>query len=387
LKLTTCRYETWYTANGNYLVAADLAVHGQPFLQDVSGDQLDDAVVWYSAQGTWAVATNTGGHFAKEQVIDGSGHCGGAALWADVAHISNQTHAHLLCSRADGVFARPASPSGSWTLWLAPHELGHPLGHEHNHGVPDESHPQQGRKRSHTQAHGMADVNGDGLVDLIMVTPGGLFAALSSGAAFLPPRQWLATPLPSEALYLFGDVTGDGRADAVVVTAGLARVATSTGGAFSALTAWLADQAVRAPAMLAPIRVQGHKGMDQSNGGDQASGSVAADLVLYAAGGTWTVAASNGRAFARPAGWVADHGRASVHGKPGGPECSAVRVARVFSSSAFVPVAIWADGVWAGLPPQYGTPTLYNNWQGWYEHARLQTFLFFSFLFCFFLFF
>jgi len=92
-----------------------------------------------------------------------------------------------------------------------------------------------------TGAWALADVTGDKLADLLVISSCEAFVLRSDGRRFLPPASW-AAELPCRGLRAstFADVTGDGRADALFVGSGGITVLRSDGERFLPGEAWTA---------------------------------------------------------------------------------------------------------------------------------------------------
>lgn len=95
-------------------------------------------------------------------------------------------------------------------------EPGHPLPTESNPVVTEVAHPPARSLMGGTWA--LADVTGDKLADLLVISSCEAFVLRSDGTRFLPPVSW-AEELPCRGLRgsAFADVTGDGLADALSV--------------------------------------------------------------------------------------------------------------------------------------------------------------------------
>lgn len=176
---------------------------GEIFLTgDFNGDRKDDIVIFTKG------STND----ALVQLSNGSSF-GGAALWH--GNIASGSKVPLIGDvNGDGfddvvVFAMDStadvhvalsngSSFGALTLWNG------------WFGLPGEQ-------------VDVADVNGDGLDDIITFVPGGAaYAALSTGSSFAASTIWHSNFSPSGQKPLVGDVNADHRADAVLFTKGSA---------------------------------------------------------------------------------------------------------------------------------------------------------------------
>lgn len=176
---------------------------GEVFLTgDFNGDRKDDIVIFTKG------STND----ALVQLSNGSSF-GGAALWH--GNIASGSKVPLVGDvNGDGyddivVFAMDAtadvhvalsngSSFGSLTLWNG------------WFGLPGEQ-------------VDVADVNGDGLDDIITFLPGGAaYASLSTGSSFAASTIWHANFAPSGQKPLVADVNADHRADAILFTKGSA---------------------------------------------------------------------------------------------------------------------------------------------------------------------
>ena len=96
----------------------------------------------------------------------------------------------------------------------------------------------------------LADVDGDGMADIVGFDPGeGVQVALSTGSAFSPPsrwHRWFRWSNQDEAPRMMADVDGDGRADIVGFQPGVGvKVALSTGSRFGSAILW--SKRFRAP--------------------------------------------------------------------------------------------------------------------------------------------
>ncbi len=90
----------------------------------------------------------------------------------------------------------------------------------------------------------MADVNGDGLADVVGFGSQGVQVSLSTGRSFTPPRQWVrgygsgsGWQIQRHPRYVF-DMNGDGRADIIGFSGTGPTVALSTGNNFAAPRLW-----------------------------------------------------------------------------------------------------------------------------------------------------
>jgi subtilisin family serine protease len=179
-----------------------------------------------------------------------------------------------------------------------------------------------------------ADVNGDGLADMIVASNSSLMVGLSNGTSFATPTLWGRTSLINiyTAQLLFADVDGDGKADALVISPLGARVYKSTGTRFgtSALNWGSFTPAVRGT-FLADVTGDGKADLIMAGDNDiqvavstgstfsastSWSGRIGAngvyvgdvdgdgkrDLVTIG-GGVAAVSLSTGSAFASPATW------------------------------------------------------------------------------------
>lgn len=149
---------------------------------------------------------------------------------------------------------------------------------------------------SHQRALG--DVNGDGRADIVGFGQDGVTVALSTGAGFAPGRPWIADFGTAqgwhvgEHLRVLADVDGDGMADIVGFGYSQVIVATSTGSGFSPIEFWSSAFTSRAG---------WHAGTHERAVAD-VNGDGLADLVGFGADGVF-VALSRGDGFGAPRMW------------------------------------------------------------------------------------
>lgn len=143
------------------------------------------------------------------------------------------------------------------------------------------------------------DVNGDGREDLIRFQSSTgnwqVELATASGIYNVLPTLWLQTHGIGSQRRFLRDVDGDGRADAIVYFAGSGSwyVAKSTGTGFSTPSLWISGHGV---------------GSNNQFVGD-CDGDGRDDAVVYFGGaGDWWAALSNGNQFNTPSQWDTDHG-------------------------------------------------------------------------------
>ncbi|MFI5284115.1 MAG: FG-GAP repeat domain-containing protein [Candidatus Dormibacterales bacterium] len=137
-----------------------------------------------------------------------------------------------------------------------------------------------------TRATLAADVNSDGLVDLIAVNDSSTFVMRSFGYGFTAPTQWSGQPFYGARATFAADVTGTGKASLVAVNDTSTWVMTSTGSTFSASAEWSNQPFYGSRATLMTDAAQTGK----------------RDLVAVNDSSTW-VMTSNGISFNAPAQW------------------------------------------------------------------------------------
>lgn len=261
------------------------------FLGDVNGDNLDD-VVGFGEDGVW-VSLSTGSAFTAP------------GFWlADFGAISgwrNDLHIRLLGDmNGDGLedlvgFGGPGvlvalSTGGGFTaptFWVE--DFGALAG-----GWQVGQHPRM-----------LADVNGDGLQDVVGFADEGVWVSTSTGSGLTPPAAWIldfgavaggwqADQHPR----MLADMDGDGLADIVGFGNDGVWVSVSTGGSFASPQLWAADfgaaaggwQVARHPRVLADVNGDGRK-----------------DVVGFSNEGVW-VATSTGGGLRAARLWIDDFG-------------------------------------------------------------------------------
>lgn len=189
-----------------------------------------------------------------------------------------------------------------------------------------------------TRATLAADVNGDGLADLIAINDSSTWVMLSTGAKFAAPVEWSNQPFFGSRATLVADVTGSGNS-LIAVNDTNTWVMNSTGSGFSAPTQW------------SSVRFFGSRGtfaMDVVMQGKSA-------LVAVDDSGVW-VMTSTGAAFNSPTAWWTSPFYGSVVTL--GPEEGVVRLIAVNRSSQWV---MYSNGAGFSAPtlasstPFYGT--------------------------------
>jgi len=153
----------------------------------------------------------------------------------------------------------------------------------------------------------VADVNGDGMADVVGFGIAGVYVSLSTGTAFGPATLWAASygtkagGWASQNLYprMVADVNGDGMADVVGFGAAGVYASLSTGSGFTAPALWIAGYGTRRggwasqdkyPRMVADVNDDGK-----------------ADVVGFGNTGTY-VSLSTGSSFAASSRWIAAYG-------------------------------------------------------------------------------
>jgi hypothetical protein len=137
-----------------------------------------------------------------------------------------------------------------------------------------------------TRATLAADVNNDGLVDLIAVNNNSTFVMYSNGHGFTAPMQWSGQPFYGSRGTFAADITGNGKASLIAVDDQSTWVMTSTGSTFSAPAQWSNQPFYGSRVTLATDATQTGK----------------RDLVAVNDSSTWVVT-SNGTSFNAPAQW------------------------------------------------------------------------------------
>lgn len=151
----------------------------------------------------------------------------------------------------------------------------------------------------------MADVNGDGLADIVGFGNAGAYVSLSTGSSFTNPSLWVASYGYNAGGWrvenhprMMADVNGDGKADIVGFGNAGAYVSLSTGSGFTAPSIWVASYGYNAGGW----RTNQHPRImaDVNNDGLE-------DIVGFGNAGTY-VSLSTGSGFTAPSIWVASYG-------------------------------------------------------------------------------
>lgn len=156
----------------------------------------------------------------------------------------------------------------------------------------------------------LADVNGDGIPDVVGFSPNGVYVALGTGSGFSTPTLWnseftVATGWTTQDTYprTLADVNGDGQPDIVGFKSDGVYVSLNTGTTFQASTKWLSDFGT-ATATAYTTQKAFPRYLADVNGDGRA------DIVGFAANGV-QVAISSGSGFAAATQWVAGYGSAA----------------------------------------------------------------------------
>ncbi len=279
--LTGIWYSTWYVRNGAYLWHRG---HGggssNQFLGDVNGDGKDDAVVFFSG-GDWYVALSNGDGFNNYN------------QWTS-GHGSGSENQFLGDVDGDGLDDAIIYNDGSWYVALS-----------YGNGFGGYSQWRSGHGGGSANQF-IADVNDDGKADAIAYFSGGglagnWYVALSEGNKFGGYSLWIDGHGSGSSNQFMADVNGDGRADAIVVfvTGGLAGnwyVALSNGNSFNGYSQWTSGHGSGST-----LQTMG----DCNNDGK-------ADAVIYTSDGSWYVAHSTGSSFGGYSKWKEEHNKYNV---------------------------------------------------------------------------
>jgi len=209
-------------------------------LADVNGDGKAD-IVGRNAGGIY-VALSTGLGFANQEqwsseFSDDNGWAvaqySSTIRWADV---NGDQKADLIIRSADGIRVALSTGSGfeQSTLWSG--------------FFSDDATQPWNKVAGYSQTISMADVNGDGLSDIVARGPEGVYFGLSSSTSFIQPTLWTTefsdkgtVPWKEHrysSTFQLADVNGDGRADLIVRGPKGILVSLSTGDGFQTASLW-----------------------------------------------------------------------------------------------------------------------------------------------------
>ena len=316
-------YSTWYAKHGNYFYARSMGgTSSKQFLEDVNGDGLDDAVVYYASTGNWEVALSDGTQFMPSSIwISGHGVGSTEQLMGDVNGDGKADS--VVCFSNGAWWVSLSSGSGflGYTLWNTNYT---------NYGT----------------AYFLADVNGDSKADAVAYQNGEWRVSLSTGTAFASSSIWVQGHATNSNNQMLGDMNGDGKADAVAFYSsnGTWVVSLSSGTSFQVSTVWITGHGANSNKQMLGRVGNGNKC------------SAIAVYVDSSTVGNWYVAHVNdsNTGFGSTGTWKLKHGMNSFN----------QLVGNVTNDGIDVPVCIYATGQWSVLPTQYFKPNMYNTWEG-----------------------
>lgn len=215
-----------------------------------------------------------------------------------------------------------------------------------------------------------ADVNGDGLADIVGFANDGVYVSLSSGKNFSAPSRWAALFGVDQGWLsdnltprFVGDVNGDSKSDVVGFANDGVYVALSTGAGFGALT--------KVSSEFTPNKGFADQDHFPRMLGDP-NGDGVADLIGFAGNLTW-VSLSNKTSFATAANWGAHYPSSADKSTNIEPKM----IADVNADGKGDLIAMQRDGIYVGLSNGAGfaTPTRWTDRMtvlggGWTEQNR-----------------
>ncbi|WP_103654341.1 FG-GAP-like repeat-containing protein [Agarilytica rhodophyticola] len=262
------------TGGANHGVPMDVIVAASPILTDILDDALydfGDVNLWVASYGQNAGGWRTDRHPRMMADVNGDG-------YEDIVGFGN-AGAYVSLSTGVGF----TSPS----LWVG--SYGYNAG-----GWRVEQHPRI-----------MADVNGDGLADIVGFGNAGAYVSLSTGSNFTAPALWVGSYGYNAGGWRVGlhpremaDVNGDGRADIVGFGNAGVYVSLSTGSGFTNPSLWVGSYGYNAGGW----RVDRHPRIlaDVDNDGRD-------DIVGFGNAGAY-VSLSTGSGFSAPSLWIGSYG-------------------------------------------------------------------------------
>ncbi|WP_198008417.1 FG-GAP-like repeat-containing protein [Leucobacter salsicius] len=216
--------------SNEFAAANGYTVRDRPrMVADVTGDGLPDAI-GFGAGGV-EVGVNTGKSFAKaKQWVKGFGTANG---WSP-----DKTRRFLTDMNGDGkADVVGMSDAGVYVALSNGSKFAQAAHWTANFGVSN-------GWRSTQHPRTLADVNGDGLPDVVGFAASGVYVMLNSGTGLRPMTRWV-TGFGVASGWKVGvhprvlaDVNGDGRADIIGFSSKGADVSLSTGSSFKASTRW-----------------------------------------------------------------------------------------------------------------------------------------------------
>lgn len=264
------------------------------FLADVNDDGMDD-VVGFAGDGVYVSRSQGFGFEFPTRWVAGYGYGQGWRTEVNprfMADVNGDDRADVVGFANDGVYVSLSTGSGftTPTNWVASYGLS-------SGGWQVPYHPRY-----------MADVNADGMDDVVGFADDGVWVSTSNGSAFSAPSRWIAGfgyvaggwRVDRHPRFL-SDVNGDGRADVVGFADDGVYVATSTGTSFAGASRWVA--AYGASLGFGAWSVAHHPRFLADVNGDGMD-----DVVGFAGSGVF-VATSTGTAFTSPiVPWVMTYG-------------------------------------------------------------------------------